>query len=1325
MKTIRYPKTLLGCFLLTLLAGSFSLYRFNQPSPTLPRQAVKSRAATGKTLTGGSLDSALIRQVTNALDRQLFAFRPITANRFAITNEALSLKGSVTGTGISLNELEANGPDDRFQTRLTLKAISVGSHALAASRVAKPVSISSDTLQFRHTGFTVEYVHNRKGLRQNFIIERLPEGVSDHQLQIRMAVSGDLQLQQQGANDFLLKGSGTTAGRVLRYHDLRAWDATGKALTATMEAQGQELVIRADLSAAAYPVTIDPILTGVADQTSFGGQASALMGYSVAPAGDVDGDGYGDVIVGVRGYNSDQGAAFLYKGSPNGLLTGSAIQLFMPAGLGTSVWFGASVSSAGDVNGDGYSDLIIGAPRVGTNAGITGPGAIFIYYGSPAFSAATAPATTIIQPASQNGSFFGVRVALAGDLNGDGFSDVAVGANTYFNAGNREGGVFVYYGTAAGISNATPFTVLTEGQTDAEFGWAVASAGDVDGDGLDDLVVGAHRWDNGLLDEGRLFLYYGDAANPLTARPRLSIRSADPQQSADFANSVAGAGDVDGDGYSDVIAGAYLFDIRDPFTNALQIQDAGAFYLYRGGPGGLSTVPSLKKYGTQNFGELGWALASAGDVDQDGYADVAVAEYERDQTPPKVLGNGKVHIFNGSAAGLSAVPSQVLTNGAALSNYGYSLSSAGDVNGDGISDLLVGSPNFTNTLNQEGSWNLYYGQGPGFTPVAAQEIHRLEGLSNLGYCVASAQDLNNDGYTDLIAGAPGYNSNRGRAYIFFGKKGGFTTQAAPASPAAATVPDIILPGPAGVNSFFGASVASGGDVDGNGYPDILVGAYGYLGTGAVFVYYNYNTGLDIANPQILTQAQAGAQFGFSVASAGDMNSDGVSDIVIGAPGTDFSFTDEGSAHIFFGKAAAPLAAVRDVQLYGGANSAFMGRSVTGIGDFDGDGYSDVAVGTPGFAANSGSVSVVFGDPSGTGPTVSFQRLLASIQFGSTVAAAGDIDGNGLGDFMVTEPNFSSGSSNQGAVAIYYGNAARTISSGNPPAELLGGSLNGQVGLGNSCASATDVNGDGYSDILVGARNFSLPSGDKGIVRLYYGGPTGISPVITNILTPAQNNSWFGTSVATIGDVNGDGYGDFVIGAPDWTFSAPSPASTTAGNIFVYYGGDRKAVQTRNLRLYDSDLSGPIENLNIVDPYYQLTAYGRSFLGRNSMKLAWETQPNGLGFAVRGGTISRSALLTGESTTYTLGTLAGAGLTGKVTKRPNAAITNKVRARIKFNPARAITGYIYGPIQYLPEYVTGQSGSSNQANVHLKNISLPIRLVSFTGTLKDCREATLE
>jgi hypothetical protein len=192
---------------------------------------------------------------------------------------------------------------------------------------------------------------------------------------------------------------------------------------------------------------------------------------------------------------------------------------------------------------------------------------------------------------------------------------VIVGARFFDNGETDEGRVFVYHGSATGLSTSANWTAESN-QAFANFGFSVSSAGDVNGDGFSDVIVGARLFDNGETDEGRAFVYHGSATGLSTSA---NWTAESNQGNAQFGYSVSWAGDVNGDGFSDVIVGAPLFD--SPEANE------GRAFVYHGSATGLSTTPNWTAESNQAFAQFGNSVASAGDVNGDGFSDVIVGAW--------------------------------------------------------------------------------------------------------------------------------------------------------------------------------------------------------------------------------------------------------------------------------------------------------------------------------------------------------------------------------------------------------------------------------------------------------------------------------------------------------------------------------------------------------------------------------------------------------------------------------------------------------------------------------------------------------------------------
>jgi len=693
--------------------------------------------------------------------------------------------------------------------------------------------------------------------------------------------------------------------------------------------------------------------------TATGEGVGEYFGVSVGTAGDVDGDGYADVIIGGYTYHR-RGRAYVYGGSAGGL---SAAPVWTASGEIDYECFGFSVGTAGDVDGDGYADVIVGAHNTGR---------AYVYRGGPDGLSA-APVWTAGGEAFVAG--FGISVGTAGDVDGDGYADVVIGA---WGGGSYTGRAYVYGGGAGGLSAAPVWTAT--GEMDYEcFGYSVGTAGDVDGDGYADVIIGAYEYNSYT---GRVYVYRGGAGG-LSAAPVFTTTGEAIGDA--FGRSVGTAGDVDGDGYADVIVGAAGYN-----------SGTGRAYAYRGGAGGLSAAPVFTATGKGAGDYFGISVGTAGDVDGDGYADVIVGACGYNSF------TGRAYVYPGGAGGLSAAPVFTATGEASGDYFGVSVGTAGDVDGDGYADVIIGAQGYNSNT---GRAYVYRGGAGGFS-AAPVWTATGEGTNDyFGYSVATAGDVDGDGYADVIMGANGYSGNTGRAYVYRGGAGGLST-----------APVFTATGESRYDDF-GRSVGTAGDVDGDGYADVIIGAYGYNGnTGRAFVYRGGAGGLSAAPVFTATGQAASNDFGHSVGTAGDVDADGYADVIVGAPGYN-SFT--GRAYVYRGGAGAlsttPVFTATGEWMYD-----FFGFSVGTAGDaYGGDGYADVIVGAP-YYSDRGRAYVFRGAAGGlsAAPVFTTTGEATRDQFGISVGTAGDVDGDGYADVIIGAMGYNSYT---GRAYVYAGN----------------------------------------------------------------------------------------------------------------------------------------------------------------------------------------------------------------------------------------------------------------------------------------------------------------
>ena len=393
------------------------------------------------------------------------------------------------------------------------------------------------------------------------------------------------------------------------------------------------------------------------------------------------------------------------------------------------------------------------------------------------------------------------------------------------------------------------------------YNYYVSPGGDVNGDGYADVLMSVFTSEFGVSKDGKVYLNYGTGSG-LTQSPVWT--GICTQESANFGEAIANAGDVNADGYADIIIGAPRFSNGE--------DNDGAVFVYYGSPDGLKKEHSWKAEGQQANAFFGTSVASAGDVNKDGYADIIIGSHFYDNGETN---EGRVFVYLGSANGLAKDPVWTAESNQVGANFGKSVASAGDVNKDGYSDILVGAPNYDNGQNNEGRAFIYLGSNMGLTSSPAWTGESNQADANYGNSVACAGDINGDNFSDIIIGANRYDegkSNVGKIYVYLGASNGLSMY-----------PDWSYTGNI-MDGNLGISVAAAGDINGDGFGEIIIGSFNpnpQNPAGSAFVFSGSARGMTNQLVEISINNNPQVQVGQSVSTAGDINGDGYADVVAG------------------------------------------------------------------------------------------------------------------------------------------------------------------------------------------------------------------------------------------------------------------------------------------------------------------------------------------------------------------------------------------------------------------------------------------------------------
>jgi hypothetical protein len=882
------------------------------------------------------------------------------------------------------------------------------------------------------------------------------------------------------------------------YGGLSAVDADGRELRAAFELDSDRLEVVIDASQATYPISVDPTITSYNWQAE-SSMDGARMGSLVRFVGDINGDDWDDLAVGSPGYSNGQaeeGRIQVWYGSDTGLPPTPSWSFesdVAGARLGASLDMGPYHASSA------LPSVFVGAP----GGGSSGEGAVYRFDGHPT-GLPSVPSGMVT--GTQPGEGFGTSVAISADNQGRYFR-LVVGAPYYSDGEQDEGRVVDATEMMRDSTVNAPSDYLESDHAGAEFGYSISSP--LLPHPPEFVVIGAPGYSGTLALQGRLYeinaehMILGSAWGPVGAHAgsRLGESVTFIRHMHDSIRPVLVAGEPGFSGqYVDQGRVQYFKETR---YGGFRLEDT-AFASFEGAGANA---------------RLGAHVCPASDLNGDRFGDVLLGSPGWNQSQS---GGGRAQVILGTSSGPQSQAYWTIDGHSSQMALGAAGCSAGDVDGDGFQDLAIGAPGWDGGGTDRGKVLLIRGGGtvPGSTHDWTTTVSQTE--TYFGQNVSYAGDVNGDGYDDFVVGESEYEGpeeSEGRIVAYYGGASG--PGLAPSWTYESNTP----------YRRVGDALDGGGDINGDGYSDLVVGTQLYSNgennEGRVAVFFGSDTGLQNSPGWTYEPDIDKENVGAGVEQVGDVNGDGYTDFLVASSPYPITPNQAGKVQLFFGSRHGvedePVATYLGVEVF-----QRFGSSLARAGDVNGDGFADFMIGS-----EAGEEVYVYHGTDGGAPTQEDVILSSTIgwRFGASLDTAGDVNGDGYSDVIVSEWRYSIPTAiNVGRVYLYYGSATGI----SQPADWIVTGTSGKT-IGDSVGLAGDLNADGYSDFYVSTGGV--------YVDIYLGGPTG----------PGSTPDWGAPDIAghpikrefadTVGDVNGDGVDDFVLGAPTAQYGA----------IYGFYG----------------------------------------------------------------------------------------------------------------------------------------------------------------------------